>query len=64
MAKSEFFCAASMMALASAACTPTVKVQAPDKPIMINLNVKIDQEVRVRLDKDIEALISENPAIF
>ena len=39
---------AAAIALASmAACTPTVQLQAPDKPITINLNVKIDQEVRV-----------------
>ncbi len=46
------------------ACTPTVKIQAPDKPIEVNLNVKIDQEVRVKLDKDVEDIISNNPDIF
>lgn len=46
------------------ACQPSVKIVAPDKPIEINLNVKIDQEVRVRLDKDIEDLLSSNPDIF
>lgn len=46
------------------ACTPTVKLAAPDKPITINLNVKIDQEVRVKLDKDIENLIATNPDLF
>lgn len=48
----------------AAACTPTVKVQAPDKPIEINLNVKIDQTVRVILDKEVEELISDNPDLF
>lgn len=48
----------------AAACTPTVKVVAPDKPITINLNVKIDQEVRVRLDREIEDLIANNPDVF
>jgi len=47
-----------------AACTPTVQLQAPDKPITINLNVKIDQEVRVRIDKDLEDLIAKNPDLF
>ncbi len=46
------------------ACAPTVRIQAPDKPIEINLNVKIDQEVRVRLDRDIEDLLTDNPDIF
>lgn len=47
-----------------AACNPTVKVEAPDKPIVINLNVKIEQEVRVKVDKDVENLVQSNPTIF
>ena len=47
-----------------AACNPTVKVEAPDKPIVINLNVKIEQEVRVKIDKDVENLVQSNPTIF
>lgn len=47
-----------------AACTPTVRLEAPREPITINLNVKIDQEVRVKLDKEVEDLISSNPDLF
>jgi len=46
------------------ACSPTVKVQAPDEPIEINLNIKIQQDIRIRLDKDVEELITDNPDIF
>lgn len=53
-----------LAAAGAAACTPTVQLQAPDKPIEINLNVKIDQEVRVRLDREIEDLIQSNPDAF
>ena len=42
----------------------TVKVEPPSKPIEINLNVKIEGELRVRLDREIETLINENPDIF
>ena len=45
-------------------CTPAVKVQPPEKPIEINLNVKIDHEIRVKVDRDIEELISENKELF
>ena len=45
-------------------CSPTVKVEAPDEPIEINLNIKIEQDVRVRLEKDVEELIADNPDIF
>ena len=54
----------ALLAGASLNACATVKVEAPDKPIEINLNVKIDQEVRVKLDKDIEDLIENNPDIF
>ena len=55
---------AIVVAGGAAACTPTLKLPAPDKPIEINLNVKIDQEVRVKLDKDVEDLIASNPDVF
>ena len=45
-------------------CTPTVKVQAPEEPIEINLNVKIEHEIRVRVDKDIDELLLENKDLF
>ncbi len=56
--------AAIAFALTGAACAPTVTVQGSDKPIEINLNVKIDQQVRVKLDKDVEDLIAKNPDAF
>ena len=46
----------------TAACTPTIRIEPSDKPITINL--KIDQEVRIKLDKDVEDLISNNPDLF
>ena len=55
---------AAFVALGLAACTPTVKVVAPDKPIEINLNIHIDQEVRVKLDREVEDLIADNPDLF
>jgi hypothetical protein len=52
------------LGLGVAGCNPTVKVEAPDKPIVINLNVKIEQEVRVKVDKDVESLVNANPNLF
>jgi hypothetical protein len=45
-------------------CQPTVKLEAPDEPIVINLNVKIEQEVRVRIEESAERDIATNPDIF
>ncbi len=50
--------------LATAGCGPTVKVEAPEKPIVINLNVKIEHEVRVRLEKDVDDLLTKNSDLF
>lgn len=55
---------AVMVATGAVACTPTVRIEASDKPITINLNVKIDQEIRYRLDKDLEDAIAANPDLF
>lgn len=51
-------------AIGATACTPTLQIQAPDKPITINLNVKIDQEIRYKIDKDLEDAIAANPDLF
>lgn len=51
-------------AIGAVACTPTLQIQAPDKPITINLNVKIDQEIRYKIDKDLEDAIAANPDLF
>lgn len=52
------------LAFLCAACQPKLQLVAPEKPIVINLNVNIDQQVRVRLDKDVEDLIANNPDLF
>ena len=56
----------SGLILFSISCTPTAKVEvaAPEKPITINLNVKIDHEVRVKVDKELDQVISEDSGLF
>ncbi|MBY6263297.1 YnbE family lipoprotein [Azospirillum sp. 412522] len=55
---------ALLMSALAAACAPTVKIEAPDKPIEINLNVRIEQEVRVKLERDVDDAIRNDPALF
>lgn len=45
-------------------CAPTVKVAVPEEPITINLNVKIEHEIRVKIDKDLDELISSDSGLF
>lgn len=44
--------------------TGCISVSSPEKPIEINLNVTIQQEVVVRLQRDVEQLIQQNPEAF
>jgi hypothetical protein len=46
------------------ACTPTVKVEAPDKPIEINMNVNIEHRVKVEIERDVQKAIKNNKEIF
>jgi len=41
-----------------------ITVKPPDKPIEINLNVAIRQEVLVRLQQDVQQMIIKNPQAF
>jgi hypothetical protein len=46
------------------ACNPTVKMEAPDKPIEINLNVRIEHSIRVKVDEELEDMFSEDSELF
>ena len=50
--------------LAAGALSGCINVSAPDKPIEINLNVNAKQEVVVRLQRDAQEFITENPELF
>lgn len=54
----------ALLLIAAAGCTPTVKVAAPDEPITINLNVKVEHEIRVKIDKDLDALMTKDSGLF
>jgi hypothetical protein len=45
-------------------CTHKVQIEAPKEPIVINLNVKIEHEVRIKVDDDLEDLFDEDDELF
>jgi len=45
-------------------CTPTVQLAAPTEPITINLNVRIEHEIRVRVDKELDDVFAQNADLF
>lgn len=55
---------AVLVALLAVPLSSCITVKAPDKPIEINLNVDITQEVLVRLQQDVQQLINQNPEAF
>lgn len=46
------------------ACTPRIELAIPDEPITINLNVKIDHEIRVKVDKELDDLFEAESGLF
>ena len=50
--------------LGVAACPPRIEVVPPKEPITINLNVRIEHEIRVKVDRDLDQLFEEDPSIF
>lgn len=50
--------------IAGLAVSGCIQVQAPEKPIEINLNVNIRQEVVVSLRDDVKNLDQQYPGVF
>lgn len=48
----------------SLACTPKVIIEPPNEPIVINMNIKIEHEVRIKIDKELDSLIEEDDDLF
>ena len=48
-----------MSGLILSGCTPRIEVAAPKEPITINMNVKIDHQITVKADKDINTLLKK-----
>lgn len=55
--------AALLPLMAVSACTPRIALEAPKEPITINMNVKIDHEIRLKVEKDIDKLTTDS-ALF
>ena len=52
------------LSLALTACSPTVKLQAPDKPIEINMTVNIKHEILLKVEKDVQQLFQSDKGLF
>ena len=52
------------LALLATACTPRVELAVPNEPININLNVKIEHEIYIKVDKQLDSIINEDSGLF
>ena len=57
-------CAWAVMSVGFSACTPRVEIAPSDKPITINMNIKIDHEVKVKVDRDLDEVINKDSKLF
>lgn len=48
----------------ASACQPRVAVEAPKEPIVIHMNIKIEHEIKVKVDRELESLFESEKDIF
>lgn len=53
-----------IIALLGSACTPTVQLAMPNEPININLNVKIEHEIYIKVDKALDDMFDKSSGLF
>ena len=53
-----------LLGLFASACTPRVELAVPNEPININLNVKIEHEIYIRVDKQLDSIINQDSGLF
>ncbi len=56
--------AVALLSWLLAACAPTVRIEAPEKPIEINMTPNIKHEILVKVEKDVQQLFDSNAGLF
>ena len=54
----------ALLALALVECTPTIQVAVPNEPITINLNVRIEHEIRVQVEEELDGIFTLDSGLF
>ena len=49
-----------VLLLLGTTCTPTIKVEAPDKPIEINMNINIKHEILIKVEEQVKELLEDD----
>lgn len=53
-----------LLSFLAVACTPKVQVALPNEPININLNAKIEHQISIKVDKELDNLFNEYDDLF
>lgn len=53
-----------MLSLMLSACVPRIEIATPTAPITINMNVKIEHEIHIKVDKDVESMLKNKSDLF
>lgn len=53
-----------LLGLFASACTPRVELAVPNEPININLNVKVEHEIYIKVDKALDSVFNEDSGLF
>ena len=65
MAYRTTLCTATALAVVMLnGCVPRIELSAPKEPITINMNVKIEHEIHIKVDKDVENLLKNQSDLF
>ncbi|MBQ14081.1 MAG: YnbE family lipoprotein [Gammaproteobacteria bacterium] len=56
--------ALGLLALYLASCTPTVQVAMPSEPITINLNVRIEHEIQIKVEEELDGIFTADSGLF
>lgn len=54
----------ALTAFTLSACTPTIQVAVPNEPITINLNIRIEHEIRVKVEQQLDDIFAANSGLF
>lgn len=54
----------ALLSLALGGCVPRIEIAPSKDPIVINMNVKIEHEILIKVDKDVEKMLKTQSDIF
>lgn len=54
----------ALLALVLVTCTPTIQVAVPNEPITINLNVRIEHEIQIKVEEELDGIFTLDSGLF